>query len=89
MSDTDSNPEYPPLSLNLFDAHSVPVEFSEVNDPSTTPPNSLPPLPHPSTPVKMVDPSSSGKLSMFCFMGRVDKKTLVNVKLDSIGKLTR
>ena len=36
MGDTDSNPEYPSLGQNLFDSHSVPIEYPEVNHPSTT-----------------------------------------------------
>jgi len=87
MSNTDSNPEYPPSTQNLFDAHSDPVEYPEVNEPSSIPLAPLPPSPRPTTPVKMVDESSSGKQSMFSFSAQVDKKTPVNVKLDSIGKL--
>ena len=90
MSDTESNPEYPPLTQNLFDTHSVPVEYPEVNEPSTTPLPSLPPSPRPKTPVMAPgdSSSSSGNNPMFSFSARVDKKTPVNVKLDSISKLT-
>jgi len=89
MSNTDSNPTYPPLTQNLFDVHSVPVEYQEVPEPSTTPLGSLPPLPRPNTPV--IAPggfSSSGKNPEVTFLTRVDKKTPINLKLDSIGKLT-
>jgi len=88
MSDTDWNPDYPPLSQNLFDSHSVPVEYPEVNEPSTTPLGSLPPWPRPKTPVMAQGDSSPGKNPEFSFSTRVDEKTPVNVKLDSIGKLT-
>jgi len=89
MSDTDSNPEYPPLTQNLFDAYSVPVGYPEVNEPSTTPLGSLPPSPRPKSPeMAPGDSSSSGKNPAFSFSTRVNKKTPVNVKLDSIGKLT-
>jgi len=74
MSDTDSKPVYPPLTQNLFDIHSVPIEYQEVPEPSTTPLGSLPPSPRPKSPIM----TSSGS----------GKKTPVNVKLDSIGKLT-
>jgi len=88
MSDTDSNSDYPPLSQNLFDTHSVPIEYPEVNEPSTTPLGSLPPSPRPKTPMAPGDSSSSGKNPMLSFSAHIDKKTPVNVKLDSIGKLT-
>jgi len=89
MSDTDSNPDYPPLSQNLFDTHSVPVEYPVVNEPSITPLGSLPPSPRPKTPIMAPgNSSSSGKNPAFSFSTRVNKKTPVNVKLDSIGKLT-
>ena len=88
MSDPDSNSEYPPISQNLFDVHSVPVEYPEVIEPSTTPLPTLPPLPHPTTRVTMVEGSSSGKLHMFSFSAQVVKKTPVNVTLDRIERLT-
>jgi len=89
MSDTESNPEYPPLTQNLFDIHSGPVEYQEVPEPSTTPLGSLPPSRRPKTPgMAPSDSSSSGKNPAFSFSTRVDEKTPVNVKLDSIGKLT-
>jgi len=84
MSDTD--PESPPLTQNLFDAHSVPVEYQEVPEPSTTPLGSLPPSPCPKYPI--MTSSGSGKNPEFSFSTRIDKKTPVNVKLDSNGKLT-
>jgi len=86
MSDTDSNPEYPPLTPNLFDVLSGPVEYQEVPEPSTTPLGSLPPSPRPKSPI--MTSSGSGKNPEFSFLTRVDEKTPVNVKLDSIGKLT-
>ena len=89
MSNSDSNPGYPPLTQNLFDVHSVPVDNQEVPEPSTTPLGSLPPSPHPNTTVMAPGgSSSSGKNPEFSFWTRVDKKTPVNAKLDSIGKLT-
>jgi len=89
MSDTDSNPEYPELTQNSFDTHSVPVEYPEVIEPSTTPLPSLPTFPRPKTPVMAPgESSSSGKNPEFSFSTRVNKKTQVNVKLDSISKLT-
>ena len=89
MSDTDSNPEYPPLFQKLFDSHSVPVKYPEIQEPSTTPLDSLPPSPHSATPVKMApEGSSCSKNPVFSFSATVDKKTPENVKLDSIGKLT-
>jgi len=86
MSDTDSNPECPPLTQNLFDVHSVPVEYQEVPEPSTTPLGSIPPSPRSKSP--MAPGESSGKDPTFSFLARVGKKTPVNVKLDSIRKLT-
>jgi len=86
MSDTDSYPDYPPLSRNLFEVHSAPIEYQEVPEPSTTPRGSLPPSRRPKSPI--MTSSGSGKNPEFSFSTRVDKKTPVNVKLDSIGKLT-
>jgi len=89
MSDSDSNHEYPPLIQNLFDVHSVSVEYQEAPEPSTIPLGSLPPSPGPNTPVMAPgDSSSSGKNPAFSFSTRLDKKTPVNVKLDSLGKRT-
>jgi len=87
MSDTESNPEYPPLTQNLFDVHSVPVEYQEVPEHSTTPLGSLPPSPRPKTPMAPGD-SSCGTNPAFFFSTRVDKKTPANVKLHCMGKLT-
>ena len=86
MSDTDSNPDYRALHQNLFDTHSVPVEYPEIHKPSAIPLNSPPPSPR--TPVMAPGDSSSRKSPMFSFLTRDDKKTPVNVKFDSIGKLT-
>jgi len=89
MSDTDSNPDYPPCSQNVFDTHSVPIEYPEVNEHSTTPLGSLPPSPCPKTLVMAPgDCSSSRKNPEFTFSAHVNTTTPVNVKLDSIGKLT-
>jgi len=77
MSDTDSNPEYPPLTQNLFDVLSGPVEYQEVPEPSTTPLGSLPPSPRPKSPI--MTSSGSGKNPEFSFLTRVDEKTPVNV----------
>jgi len=87
MSDTDSNSDYPPFGQNLFDSHSFPVGYPEIYKPSTTPLPSLPPSPHPMTPVKMA-PGSSSKDPQFPFSTRGDKKTAVNVQLHRFGKLT-
>jgi len=87
MSETHSNPEYPPGSQNLFHSHSVPVKYPELNEPSTTPLESLPPS-RPTTPVQKSPVGFSGKDPMFSFSARVDNKTPVNVKLDNVGKLT-
>jgi len=89
MSDTDLNPGYPPLSLNLFDTHSVPMEYSEVYEPSTTPLGSLPPSPRPETPAMAPGESSSSEknLASYCST-HVEVKTPVHVKLDSIAKHT-
>jgi len=89
MSDTESNPEYPPLTQNLFDAHSNPVEYPEVFEPTTTPLSSLPSSPRSTTPVRMApEASSSGKNPMFSFSARVNKKTPVIVTLNSNRKRT-
>jgi len=73
MSDTESNLEYPPLSQNLFDVHSVPVKYQQVPKPSTTPLGSPPPSPCSKTPVMAPgDSSSSGKNPMVSFLARVD-----------------
>jgi len=89
MSDTESNPECPPFTQHLFNIQSTPVEYPEVNEPSTTPLNSLPLSPRPKTPVRMAPGGSSSKKNpTFSFSAHVDKKTPVNVKLDSIAKLT-
>jgi len=72
MSDTDSNPDYPPLIQNVFDSHSVPVEYPEVNEPPTTSLESLPPSPRPKTPVMAHgDSSLSGKNPAFSFSTRI------------------
>jgi len=87
MSNTDSNPEHPALAYNLFDPHSVSVNYPEVNKPSTTPLGSLPSLPHPKTPVMAPgDSSSSGKNHMFSSLAPFNKKSARIVKLDRIGK---
>ena len=90
MSNTDINPEYPPFTQNVFDAHSVPVEYPEVNEPSTTRFGLLPPWPRPKTPVLAPGDSASslGKNPEFSFSASVDKKTPENDKLDSISKPT-
>jgi len=57
MSDTDSNPDYSSLIQNLFDTHSVPVEYPEVIEPSTTPLGSFAPSPRPKVPMAPGDSS--------------------------------
>jgi len=85
MSDTESEPDYPQLPVNLFD---TPVEYSNPEEPEGLP-SPIPLSPRPTTPVKMVDgSSSSGKDPMFSFSAYIDEKTPVNVKLDNITKLT-
>jgi hypothetical protein len=85
MSDMESNPEYPTLPVNLFDQ---PVEYEELPEQSpTTPTNPNFPSP-PDKGKKRKASGSSSSTNAFSFSTRVDKKTPVNVKLDSIGKLT-
>jgi len=73
MSDINSNPQYPPLTQKLYDAHSTPVKNPEVNEASTTPLSSLPYLRGLKTPVKMVAGSySSEKQPMFSLLNTVD-----------------
>jgi len=87
MSHTDPHSDYPPLSQNSFGSHSVPVEYPEVNEPPSTPLPSLLSSPRPETPDTAPE-TSSGESRMFSFSARVDKKSPVTVKLDSIGKHT-
>ena len=85
MSDTESNPEYPTLPVNLFDQ---PIEYEELPEQSpTTPINPFEDTP-PSKGKKKMAPGGSSSTDAFSFSTRVDEKTPVNVKLDSIGKLT-
>ena len=71
----------------MFDTHSVPIEYPAVTNPATTPVTSQPSSPRPTTLVKMA-PGSSSRHPMFSVLVRVDNQTPVNVKVDSIGKLT-
>jgi hypothetical protein len=85
MSDTESNPEYPTLPVNLFDQ---PVEYEEPSEQLPTTPSN--PSDISFTPDKGKKKMASGVSSCdnaFSFSTRVGKKTPVNVKLDSIGKL--
>jgi hypothetical protein len=84
MSDTESNPEYPTLPVNLFNQ---PVEYKELPEQSatSTPTNPFELPPHDKG--KMA-PRGFSSTDAFSFSTPVDKKTPVNVKLDSIGKLT-
>ena len=85
----ESNPDYPTLPVNLFDE---PIEYEDLPEQSPT---------TPTTPRKLIDtplPLDKGKKKMahegssstnaLSFSTRVDKKTPVNVKLNSISKLT-
>jgi len=85
MSDSEAEPDYPLLPANLFD---TPIIYLNPEVPEQLP--SITPLyQYPTTAVKMADESfSSGKKPMFSFSARIDKKTMVNVKFDNIGKLT-
>jgi len=86
MSDTESNPEYPTLPVNLFDQ---PVEYKDLPKQSpTTPTNPFDTTFTPDNGKKRMAPGGSSSVDAFSFSTRVDKKTPVNVKLDSIGKLT-
>jgi hypothetical protein len=83
MSDTESNPEYPTLPVNLFDQ---PVEYDELPKQSpTTPTNLFETLP-PDKEKKKMAPRGSSSTDAFSFSTRVDQKTPINVKLDSTGK---
>jgi hypothetical protein len=87
MSDTEFNPEYPTLPVNLFDQ---PVEYEELPEQSpTTPTNPFETLsPFDKGKKKEIAAEGSSSTGAFSFSTRVDKKTPVNVKLDSISKLT-
>jgi len=89
MSNTESNPDYPRRPVNLFD---TPIEYEELPEQSPTTPttpiqplDTLLPL---DTGKKKMSPEGSSSTNPFSFSTRVDKKTPVNVKLDSTGKLT-
>jgi hypothetical protein len=85
MRDTESNPEYPTLPVNLFDQT---VEYEELSKQlPTTPTNPFEtPLPFDKGKNKMA-PGGCSSADAFSFSTRVDKQTPVNIKLDSIGKL--
>jgi len=80
MSDTE--PEYPTLQRNLFDTE---IECEELPEKSPTTPTKPCETPHPLDKGKIA-PGGSLSTDVFSFSTRVDKKTPVNVKLDSIGK---
>jgi hypothetical protein len=86
MSDTESNPEYPTLPVNLFD---TPVEYEDLPEQSPTTPTNpfIPPLLFDKGKKKMA-PGGFSSTDAFSFSTRVDNKSPVNVKLDSIRKLT-
>jgi len=88
MSDTESNPEYPTLPVNLFDK---PNEYEDLPEQSpttpTSPKNPFDTLPTPEKAKKKMAPGGFSSADAFSFSTQVDKKTPVNVKLDSIGKL--
>jgi hypothetical protein len=86
MRDTESNPDYPTPPVNLFDQ---PIKYEELPEQSpTTPINPFEtPLPLDELKKKMALGGSSST-DVFSISTRVDKKTPVIVKLDSIGKLT-
>jgi len=89
MSDTESNPEYPTLPVNLFD---IPIEYEEIPEQSPTAPSTPKDLFDTPLPLdkgkKRMAPGGSASAEEFSFSTGVDKKTPVNVKLNSIGKLT-
>jgi hypothetical protein len=85
MSDTESNPDYLTLPVNLFDQ---PVEYEEL--PEQLPTTAINPFktPPPLNKGKKRIAGGSSSTDAFSFSTRVVKKTPVNVELDSIGKLT-
>jgi len=89
MSDTESNSEYPSLPVNLFDKA---IEYEDL--PEQSPTKSITPKDLFNIPIPLdkekekMAPGGSSSADAFSFSIRVDKKTPVNVKLDSIGKLT-
>jgi len=89
MSDTESIPDYPTLPVNLFDK---PIEYEDLPEqyPTTpTTPKQLFNLPLPlNKGKKKMASNKSSSANTFSLSTRVDKKTPVNVKLDSIAKLT-
>jgi hypothetical protein len=84
MSDTESNSEYPTLPVNLFNQI---VEYEDL--PKQLPTTLINPF---ETPLpfnqgkKGMDPGGSSSVDVFSFSTPVDKKTPVNVKLNSIGQ---
>ena len=86
MSDTESNPEDWSLPRNLFD---TPIEYEKFPEQSPTTPTNLLDIPLPRDKEnETMAPGRSTSADVFSFCTRVDKKTPVNVKLDSIAKLT-
>jgi len=85
MSDTESNPEYPTLPVNDFNQL---VEFEDLSEqsPTTTTNPFETPLPFDNG-KKKIAPGGSSSGNAYSFSTRVDKKTPINVKLDSISKL--
>jgi transposase InsO family protein len=83
MSDTES--EYPTLPSNLFNTK---IEYKELSEQSPTPTNPFEtPLPFDKR-KKNIPSGGSSSRDTFSFSAQVDKKTPINVKLDSVGKLT-
>jgi len=76
MNDTESERDYPEVNVTLFDTL---IKYPNSELPIEIPSPTLL-LPPPSTPVLLVDGSSStGKNSMFSFAACVNNKTLVKV----------
>jgi hypothetical protein len=85
VRDTESNPAYPTLPRNLF---IQPVQHKDLPEQSSTTPINLVETPIPlDKQKKMPARGGSSSIVAFSFSTRVDKKTPLNVKVDSIGKL--
>jgi hypothetical protein len=89
MSDTESNPEYPTLPVNLFDK---PIKYKDLPEQSptslSTPKDFFATLLPIDKGKEKMAPGGSTSADVFSFSTSVDEKTPVNIKLDSIGKFT-
>jgi hypothetical protein len=84
MSDTES--EYPTLPRNFFYTE---IEYEELPEQSPTTATNSFETPNPfDKGKKKMAPGGSSSPDAFSFSRREDKTTSVNVKLNSIGKLT-